>query len=136
MTTSLRSQLNELATTLAVGVLAAIRTASLEDLLAESGARRGRRAPGGGGGGQPEPLRKRGRLRGRLARRTQDQIEATLAKVLAAVKATRGKGLRAEEIRETLGLDKREVPRVLQEGLRTKKLKAKGRKRATTYSVR
>jgi hypothetical protein len=32
--------------------------------------------------------------------------------VIAAVKATRGKGLRAEEIREMLGLDVREVPRV------------------------
>jgi len=133
MATSLRSQLNDLATTFADGVLAAIRTASLEDLLAESGARGGRRASGGGGGGQPDPLRKRGRLRGRLARRTQEQIEATLAKVIAAVRATRGQGLRAEEIRKALGLDVREVPRVLKQGLKTKKLKAKGNKRATVY---
>jgi hypothetical protein len=129
MTTSLRSQLDDLATTFADSVLAAIRTASLEDLLAESGARGGRPAPGGGGGGRPDPLRKQGRL----ARRTQEQIEATLAKVIAAVKATHGEGLRAEDIREALGLDVREVPRVLKEGLRTKKLKAKGQKRATRY---
>jgi hypothetical protein len=51
------------------------------------------------------------------------------------VKATRGKGLRAEEIRKTLRLDVREVPRVLKEGLRTKKLKSKGQKRATVYSA-
>jgi hypothetical protein len=44
-------------------------------------------------------------------------------------------GLRAEEIRKTLGLDVREVSRVLKEGLRTKKLKSKGEKRATVYSV-
>ena len=128
MTTSLRSQLNELAQSFADGVLAAVRNASLEDLVAESG--NGRRAASGGGGGQPEPLRK---ARGRLTRRSQEQIEAVLAKVIAAVRATGGKGLRAEEIRKTLGLDVREVPRVLQEGLRTKKLKSRGQKRATTY---
>lgn len=126
MPTSLRSHLNDLAESFTDGVLAAIRTASLEDLQTESG---GRRRRGDGGGGQPDPLRKGGRL----ARRTQAQIEATLAKVVAAVRATRGKGLRAEEIRKQLGLDVREVPRVLKEGLRAKKLKAKGRKRATVY---
>jgi hypothetical protein len=127
MPTSLRSQLNDLAQSFADGVLAAVRTASLEDLLAESGGRG--RAPRAGGGGQPAPLRKGGRL----ARRTQEQIEATLAKVLAAVKSAGAKGLRAEEIRKNLGLDVREVPRVLKEGLRSKRLKAKGRRRATVY---
>ena len=121
MTTSLRSQLADLAQSFADGVLAAVRNASLEDLVAESG--KGRRAPGGGGGGK----------RGRLQRRTQAQIEAMLAKVVTAVKSAKGDGLRAEEIRKQLGLDVREVPRVLKEGLRTKKLKAKGQKRATTY---
>lgn len=129
MSTSLRSQLNDLAQSFADGVLAAIRSASLEDLLAESGG--GRRARGEDGGVQPAPRRRLGRL----PRRSQEQIEATLAKVVAAVKATRGKGLRAEEIRKELGLDRREVPRVLKEGLHTKKLKAKGRKRATVYRV-
>jgi hypothetical protein len=128
MASSLRSHLNELATSFADGVLAAIRAASLEDLLAESSGE-GRRAPGGGRGGQADPLRKGGRL----ARRTQAEIEATLAKVLAAVRATHGKGLRAEEIRKALSLDVREVPRVLKEGLRTKRLKAKGNRRATVY---
>ena len=128
MPNSLRSQLDQLAQSFADGVLAAIRTASLEDLLAESGGRRGG-ARDEGGRGQPDPVL----IGGRLARRTQAQIEAMLAKVLAAVRATRGKGLRAEEIRKQLGLDVREVPRVLKEGLRTKKLKAKGQKRATVY---
>jgi len=130
MSSSLRSSLNALAEQFTNGVLAAIRETSLDELHAESGAPRGRSAGGGGGGGQPDPLRRRG---GRLARRSQEQIEATLAKVIAAVKATRGKGLRAEEIRKQLALDVREVPRVLREGLAKKKLKAKGNKRATTY---
>jgi hypothetical protein len=117
MSTALRSQLDELARSFAEGVLSAIRAASIEELRAESG---GRRRGGDGGGGQPDPVR----------------MEATLAKVLAAVRATRGKGLRAEEIRKQLGLDVREVPRVLKEGLRTKKLKAKGQKRATVYRTK
>lgn len=128
MSTSLRSVLNDLASEFANGVLAALRSASLEDLQAEAGGGRAR-----GGGGQPDPLR---RAKGRLARRTQEQIDATLAKVVAAVKATKGKGLRAEEIKTALGLDKREMPRVLKEGLAKKKLKAKGQKRATTYTAR
>ena len=53
--------------------------------------------------------------------------------MLAAVRATHGKGLRAEEIRKALSLEVREVPRVLKEGLRTKRLKAKGNRRATVY---
>jgi hypothetical protein len=44
-------------------------------------------------------------------------------------------GLRSEEIRKALALDVREVPRVLKQGLSSKKLKAKGQKRATQYSV-
>ena len=44
-------------------------------------------------------------------------------------------GMRSEEIRAALTLDKREMPRVLQEGVTTKKLKSKGQKRATTYSA-
>jgi hypothetical protein len=32
-----------------------------------------------------------------------------------------------------LGLDVREVPRILKEGLTSKKLRSKGQKRATTY---
>lgn len=131
MTTSLRSRLDELAQSFTNGVLEAVRAASIEQLKAESHG--GRRAAAAARGRQgPVSARKRGRL----ARRTQAQIEATLAKVLAALKGTRGKGLRAEEIRETLGLDVREMPRVLKEGLRTRKLKAEGQTRATVYRAR
>jgi Fic family protein len=42
-------------------------------------------------------------------------------------------GMRAEQIREKLGLQAKEMPRVLKEGLATKLLSKKGQKRATTY---
>jgi hypothetical protein len=44
--------------------------------------------------------------------------------------------MRAEQIRSTLGLQAKEMPRILKEGLSTKKLTSKGQKRATTYFVK
>jgi hypothetical protein len=41
--------------------------------------------------------------------------------------------MRAEEIRSKLGMESKEMPRILKEGLAKKKLTAKGNKRATTY---
>jgi hypothetical protein len=126
----LRSHLNALAASFANSVLDAIRAASLEELLAESsgGARRG---PG-------RPSRKtasaapRARKSGRLARRSPEDIAKALDRVVALVK-TKKAGLRAEQIRATLRMQSKEMPRVLKEGLSKKKLKSKGQKRATTY---
>jgi hypothetical protein len=127
---SLRSTLNDLASTFADGVLRAIKGASLEDLLAESGA--ARRGPGRPRGSSPaRPTRF-----GRLARRSPDQIKAVLDQVVSAIRSTRGKGLRAEQIRAQLGLQAKEMPRVLREGVASRKLKSKGQKRSTTYYVR
>ena len=44
-------------------------------------------------------------------------------------------GLRAEQIREQLRMQSKEMPRILKEGLSKKKLKSKGQKRATTYTA-
>jgi hypothetical protein len=72
---------------------------------------------------------------GRLARRSADEIAATLNKIVLLVK-TQKNGLRAEEIRSKLGLLPKEMPRILKEGISTKKLTSKGQKRATTYFAR
>jgi hypothetical protein len=142
MPTSLGTKLNELASTFASSVLSAIRSASIDDLLAESGgaSRRGsgRRRGHGTGGVQPDALRPptaKKAAGSRLARRSREDIAKKVGQVVAAVRATRGKGLRAEQIRDALDMERRELPRVLKEGLATKKLRAKGRKRATTYFV-
>jgi hypothetical protein len=55
--------------------------------------------------------------------------------VVALVK-TKKDGLRAEQIRAALKMQSKEMPRVLVEGLSTKKLVSKGQKRATTYFVK
>ncbi len=133
---NLLNQLTELARTFADSVVAEIRGASLQDLLAQ----------GGGGGGRPASARPagRGRARGptqrvargrqpeRLPRRSSEDIERAMDLVTKLLRP-HPKGMRAEEIRKMLGLEPREMPRVLKEGLAQRKLKSQGRRRATTY---
>ncbi len=138
MSNSLRSNIQAAAAVFTSSVLEAIRGASLEELLAESGsgARRGPgRPPRGAGaaaarGGSPV----REARSGRLKRRSAKDIAAALDRVVGLVKKHKA-GLRAEQIREQLKMQSKEMPRVLKEGLGKKKLKAKGQKRATTYTA-
>ena len=134
MTDDLRSSLHDLANHFADSVLAAIRGASLEDLVSEQGGD-ARRRPGARHGGTtaPESARSAGRTNGRLVRRSPEDIAKALERVVVVVR--KSTGMRSEEIRKVLKLDTREVPRILHEGLKTKKLKSKGHKRATVYSV-
>jgi hypothetical protein len=69
-----------------------------------------------------------------LPRRSPEQIATALDQVVALVKGNR-EGLRAEQIRAALKMQSKEMPRVLKEGLARKRLKAKGQKRATTYTA-
>ena len=134
MGTNLKSTIDTLAQTFAAGILQAIRSAPLDEILGE-GAGRGGRKPGrpakattaaeSTGGGK----RARG---GRLARRTADDIQAVVESIVSLVKKSKG-GLRAEQIRAQLNLDKREIGRPIAEALAKKKLTKKGEKRATTY---
>lgn len=94
---------------------------------------RGRRARGAETAGDRFPFKSVARSEsGRLARRSADEIAALLVQVVALVKKSKA-GMRAEQIRSTLGMQPREMPRILKEGLSTRKLKTKGQKRATTY---
>jgi hypothetical protein len=127
MPTSLRSHLNDLASSFANGVLAAIRTASLEDLLAESGS--ARRVPGVRGAGRA------GRGSGRLPRRSAEDIGRVLERIAGLLRGS-PKGLRAEQIRQRLNLLSKELPRPLKEGLATGRLGKSGNKRATTYFLK
>jgi len=140
----LRNQLSALAATFADAVLAAIRGASLEELVGEAGAgpHRGPGRPRSAKAARtPAPAapaapakRAPSRKPGRLARRSPEDVAKTLGLVVALVKK-HPKGLRSEEIRKALKLDVREVPRVLKDGLTKKALKSKGQKRATVYSA-
>jgi hypothetical protein len=69
---------------------------------------------------------------GRPARRSSDEVEALLGRVVAALRIG---PMNAEQIKKSLGLDRKELPLVLRQGLKTKALSKKGQKRATVYSA-
>jgi hypothetical protein len=154
---SLHSQLDQLASSFAQAVFQAIRELSLEELVAETGGLRGMKmAPGPVRPARPaRPARQvrperesRGRRSGRAAtrgprrssrgpsrrlkRRSRDEIQSALGAIVSLVEK-RPRGLRAEQIRSELGMEAKEMPRVLGEGLATRKLRKRGQKRATTY---
>jgi hypothetical protein len=147
---NLRSSLDDLAANFAAAVLAAIRGASLRDLLdAQELPRKGGRRSGvfvradALNGYLHLKGQKTGDINGsvtstpssrRLARRSPADIARALDAVVILVRKSKT-GMRSEEIRKALRLDVREVPRVLKEGLAKKKLRSKGQKRATTYSA-
>jgi hypothetical protein len=80
------------------------------------------------------PTATRSTKSGQLPRRSAEDIAGALVQVVALVKKNKD-GLRAEQIRSELGMEPKEMPRILKEGIATKKLKTKGQKRATTYFV-
>lgn len=133
MPTSLRQRLDELASSFASEVLDAIRGASLQELLG---------SPSGGAqhvaarvvASAPPPRAARRRA-GRLPRRSAGDIAQVVESIVGLLRQT-PKGLRAEEIRERLGLQAKELPRPLNEALESGRLVKSGQKRATTYFVK
>jgi hypothetical protein len=136
---NLRSQLDTLAATFANQIMATLQGASLHELVSSGGgenAGNGRRARFVAvGDREPVPLSApvatKGK-NGRLPRRSAEEIAKTLDKIVLLVK-TQKDGLRAEEIRSKLGMQAKEMPRILKDGIAKKKLTSKGQKRATTY---
>ena len=141
---SLQTQLNQLASSFTQAVIAAIREVSLEELVAETGGLKGMpRTPATRGvamassrGRGRAPRRETGPSRRsssrRLKRRSPRDIEKALGEIVSLVENS-PKGLRAEQIRSELGMQAKEMPRVLGEGLATRRLRKRGHKRATTY---
>jgi hypothetical protein len=133
MPISLLSSIDALTLSFANSVLAAIRGASLDELLGEGGDRH--RGPARASTvAKAAATRIRESSTARLARRSAGDIAHALDKVVALVKRNRD-GLRAEQIRQSLGMQAKEMPRVLKQGLASRKLRAKGHKRATTYTA-
>jgi hypothetical protein len=131
---TLHAQLNTLAANFADQIIAAIRGASLQELVTTGGGKVGNgRSPRVASVAEVQPsIPKVKGKPGRLPRRSADDISKLLGKVVLLVK-THKDGMRAEEIRSKLGMQSKEMPRILREGIATKKLTSKGRKRATTY---
>jgi Fic family protein len=128
MQNNLHTHLSDLASSFASSVLQAIKGASLEELL--GGSRSVERGSPAVRSGSRKATRQSSP--GRLPRRSAQDIGKALDGVVTLVKKNKA-GLRAEQIRAALGVQSKELPRVLSEGLARKVLKKKGQKRATTY---
>src|ERR1700734_1026270 len=144
MPTILRQKLSELASSFARSVLRTIREASIEELVETPGEGHGvgRRAraitpgedatapmpPGSSGGGRP-------RGGGRLGRRSAGDIAKVIERIVGLLRQS-PKGLRAGQIRQTLGLQAKELPRPLKEGFEGGRFGKSGAKRATTYFLK
>jgi hypothetical protein len=138
---TLRSRLDDLAASFASQVMAALQSTSLQDLIgakAVEAVTNGRPARATAQLTFPEAVSKSPsskappRKPGRLPRRSADEIQAALGKIVSLLQKHKD-GLRAEEIRSNLGMQAKEMPRILKEGLASKVLRSKGQKRATTY---
>ncbi|HEY5243028.1 MAG TPA: hypothetical protein VIJ22_16225 [Polyangiaceae bacterium] len=137
MPSSLRRNLDDLASSFANDVLRAIRSASIAELLAESmgGGRRvaARSVTAVSSPAAPRAPAAGGRRRaGRLARRSAGDIAGVVDRIVGLLRAS-PKGLRAEQIRQKLGFQSKELPRPLKEAVDTGRLGKSGQKRATTY---
>jgi hypothetical protein len=125
--TTLKSTIEGLANDFALSIISALRSASIDELtnVGARGPRAGR--PAGAGDG----ARKRGRGE-RLGRRSTADIGRMVENIVALLQK-HPEGLRAEQIRETLDCQAKELPRPLADGLAEGRITKSGQKRATTY---
>jgi hypothetical protein len=137
--TTLRNTIDELAAQFAANILAALRGASLDDISnithMNGAPRRGRGRPPASASASATssgPSRVRRGKGGRLMRRSMDEI-GKMVDQIADLVAKHPDGLRAEQIRDLLGCDKKELPRPLADALASGRVTKQGQKRATTY---
>ena len=138
---NLRSTIESLATQFAASVLDALRSASIDELADVAGrggppSRRGRPRgadsdSGSSAAASSSPTRRRGRG-GRLGRRSPGDITRMIESIVDLL-AKNSSGMRAEQIRESLGVEAKELPRPLAEAMSSGRVTKTGQKRATTY---
>lgn len=130
---ALRRAITSLAETFAHQIVAAIRTASFGDIAALSGNAPARRGPGrppkSAAASSAAPTRGR---RGGRRRRTNADLEALGSRIVETVRGS-ATGMRAEAIRDALGVARKELPRAIAQLLSSGALKKQGQRRATTY---
>jgi hypothetical protein len=144
---SLKNRIEALAEEFSAGILAAIRSASLEEILSEgprshaapraSAPRASIVAASSASPAEPKrgPGRPKGKKTGRLARRSPEQIAQVVESIVVALKKQKA-GMRSEQLQKLLSLDKKEISGPLNEALEGKKITKKGQRRATTYFAR
>lgn len=126
---NLRTTIESLASQFAVSLMEALRTASIDELVELTGSRR---RAGGEVIAAAAPRAARKTKGGRLGRRSPDEIGAMIDSIVALVGKS-PEGLRAEQIREALACEAKELPRPLADAVTAGRLTKTGQKRATTY---
>lgn len=133
---NLRNTIESLATQFASSILDALRSASIDELAdiagRSGGARRGRPARAESESAAPSAAPRRKGRGGRLNRRSAGDIGRMVESIVDLL-AKSGEGLRAEQIREALNVEAKELPRPLAEALSAGRITKTGQKRATTY---
>lgn len=129
---TLRQALEDQSRRFASEIVNALRSASLDELMSIAGGEAFRLPKLPGNAPSAPKAAKAANKEGRLNRRSPEDITRTLDNILAVL-AVHPEGLRAEQIKEALNLDKREMPKPLALGLETGALTKSGNKRATTY---
>ena len=114
---TLQSTIENLATQFVRDILTAVRAAPLEELVGTSAARGSRQTKSG-----------------RLPRRSEEDVTKFVDRVCELLAKAKD-GLRAEEIREKLGVEAKELPKPLAVALKTRRITKSGNKRATTYKL-
>jgi hypothetical protein len=124
---TLKATIEALAAEFAANVIAAMKSASLEEIMSHATHARG---------GSVAPREKQSGKRGaRLPRRSPEAIEKVRDQIVQLL-AKHPKGLRSEEIQSKLGITSKEIPRPLSEALSARLIAKKGAKRSTTYFKR
>lgn len=118
---SLQKQIQELAVEFSNAVLKCFRGASIDELT-NGGAVASKKAPAAKRSG------------GRLPRRSDEEIQTMVDAIVACV-SKHPEGIRAEELRTELKVDKKELMKPVIAALESGVLRKEGEKRATTYFV-
>lgn len=126
---ALHARLNELAAAFVSEVIAAVRTASVADLMGVRPERNGTPARTA----RTSRRAVRPTTAGRQRRSSAD-LDQAVAEV-AALLRSRGTPMRSEEIQRVLQMDRRAMPLVLRRGVEGGALAFKGERRARVYSV-
>ena len=128
---NLKSTIESLANEFAMSIISALRAASIDELTGMTGVS-GRVARPGRPAAAPAALApKRGRG-GRLGRRSSADIGRMVDDIVGLLQKN-PEGLRAEQIREALSCQAKELPRPLADALAEGRITKSGQKRATTY---
>ena len=137
---TLQSRIQDLSNEFATGVFNLLRGVSLDELTGMAGAPSKHRLRAGAGDTieiddeeevAAKPAKKTGKG-GRLARRSEEDINKVVEEILAVV-GDHPEGINAETLREELGIDKKELGKPMLVALENGQLRKEGQKRATVY---